>query len=310
MFIHLFLIQLFIKAIKKSIETKGIQLRIYAMIGSLTDSESFIDAIMESDVKTGDGDEWLKIGPAKLFTDGSSTGPTIGTREGYTSDKNNKGVLYYQQGELNECLGKAHELGFQITAHAQGDRAVEMMLNCIENALIKHPRLNHRHRIEHAGIAPEDLQIRMKELDVIPIPNPAFIYMNGESYVKNYGDRVNKMYPVRDYIDKGIIAPIASDAPVVGVNPFLGIHAAVNRLSREGNGVGTDQSISLMQGIEAYTKHAAYASFDEDVKGSLKPGMLADLIVLDRNIFKAPIEEIKDIQVELTMIDGEIVFER
>src|SRR5699024_9495026 len=167
-------------------------------------------------------------------------------------------ILYYEQDRMNEILGEAHSKGYQITAHAQGDRAIEMLLNCIENALNENPRSDHRHRIEHAGIASPDLQDRMKELGVVIIPNPAFIYANGDSYIKNFGDRVNVMYPANDYVEKGIPFAFASDTPIVDHNPLLGIHAAVNRKSISGQNVVVRQRVTVTDAIKADTDMGGY----------------------------------------------------
>ncbi|PIC70872.1 amidohydrolase [Sporosarcina sp. P16b] len=299
-----------LKLMKTSIDSGDVKNRVYALIGSLTDSESFIRHMIDEGVVTGDGDEWFKIGPAKLFTDGSSTGPTLSTRKPYDSDPTDTGILYYDQERMNEILGEAHSKGYQITAHAQGDRAIEMVLNCIEEALEKHPRTDHRHRIEHAGIASIDLQERMKELGVVVIPNPAFMYVNGDSYLEFYGDRVHVMYPANDYLEKGIPFAFASDTPVVDHNPLLGIHAAVNRKTISGQDAGTYQRVSVLEAIKAYTYMGAYASFDEKQKGSIEVGKLADLVVLDQSILSVDSESIKDLTVELTMIDGKIAYEK
>ncbi|PEZ01080.1 hypothetical protein CN326_21905 [Bacillus sp. AFS018417] len=117
------------------------------------------------------------------------------------------------------------------------------------------------------------------------------------------------MYPLRDYIDAGIIAAAASDSPVIMPNPLLGIHVAVNRLSSSGQEVGANQRVSILEAIKLFTWNGAYASFEEAVKGSIEVGKLADLVVLDKPILNVPHEQIKDIQVELTMLDGEIVFQ-
>jgi predicted amidohydrolase YtcJ len=245
-----------------------------------------------------------------LFTDGSSTGPTIATREPYTSDPGYSGILYYKEEEIHQVLGQAHKRGFQITVHAQGDRAIEMYLNCVEKALNESPRKDHRHRIEHAGISSPDLQKRMKELGVIPIPNPPFPYEFGDIYIEHYGNRVNHMYAARDFIDNGILAAAGSDAPVTDHDPILGIHVAVNRTSRSGTEIGAIQSISVLEAIKLYTWNGAFASFDEEVKGSLEAGKLADLVVLNDSILKVDSQNIKDLKVESTILNGEILYHR
>lgn len=287
-----------------------LKIRVYAMIGTLNNCKEFTVSMLNSGVVTGTGNDFFKIGPAKLFTDGSSTGPTIATREGYTSNPEDYGILYYSEEELYEVLGEAHKMGYQLTVHAQGDKAIEMYLNVVERALNESPRDNHRHRIEHAGISTPDLQARMKQLQMIPIPNPPFPYEFGESYLQNYGERTNFMYPVRDFIDQDIMCAAGSDTPITTCNPMIGIHTAVNREVNSGMPFGQKQRIALLEAIRLYTYNAAYASFDEHIKGSLEVGKLADLIVLDRSILSTNPAELKDIGIELTMIDGEIVYER
>ncbi|MFF5399551.1 amidohydrolase [Peribacillus butanolivorans] len=298
------------RLLQQAVKSKDIRVRIYAMIGSLNNSHEFVNKMVEAGVVTGTGDERFKIGPAKLFTDGSSTGPTIATRETYSSDPDNFGILYYSEEEIYQVLGQAHKKGYQITVHAQGDRAIEMYLNCVEKALEESPRKDHRHRIEHAGISSPDLQERMKNLELIPIPNPPFPYEFGDIYIQHYGNRVNHMYAVRDFIDNGIIAAGGSDAPVTDYNPLLGIHVAVNRKSQSGSEIGVAQSISVMEAIKLYTWNGAYASFEEDIKGSIEVGKLADFVVLTDSILKVNPLHIKDLQVESTIIDGEILYHR
>ncbi|MGW6382497.1 amidohydrolase [Peribacillus butanolivorans] len=298
------------RLLQQAVKSKDIRVRIYAMIGSLNNSHEFVNKMVEAGVITGTGDERFKIGPAKLFTDGSSTGPTIATRGTYSSDPDNFGILYYSEEEIYQVLGQAHKKGYQITVHAQGDRAIEMYLNCVEKALEESPRKDHRHRIEHAGISSPDLQERMKNLELIPIPNPPFPYEFGDIYIQHYGNRVNHMYAARDFIDNGIIAAGGSDAPVTDYNPLLGIHVAVNRRSQSGSEIGVAQSISVMEAIKLYTWNGAYASFEEDIKGSIEVGKLADFVVLTDSILKVNPLHIKDLQVESTIIDGEILYHR
>ena len=299
-----------LRVMQEAVRAGEVKTRIYAMICALNKSQEFVEDFLKCGVVTGLGDKKFMVGPAKVFTDGSSSGPTVGTREAYTSDPNDFGILYYSQEELNDILGRAHEKGFQITAHAQGDRAIEMTLDCIEFALEKHPREDHRHRIEHAGLTMPDLLERMKNMGVIPIPNPAFFHEFGDGYIKNYGDRVKHMYPARDFIDAEMIVAAGSDSPVTSYDPLLGIHVAVNRKSQSGKDIGPNQRVSVTEAIRLFTWNGAYASFEEDIKGSVEPGKLADLVVLSEEILSVPEEQIKDVEIELTMIDGEVVFQR
>lgn len=298
-----------IEALKEDTENGIIKQRVYAMVGALNEAEKVVKHFLASDVKTNDGNERFKYGPVKLFLDGSSSGPTVWTREPYDSDPHNYGIHYFSQEEIEELFIPAHQKGWQITAHAQGDAAIDMLLTCIEKANRLYPRKDSRHRIEHAGIAQQDLIERMKKEGVVPTPNPAFFYEYGNGYVKNYGDRANGMYPLNSYIQKGVHAAIASDCPVTDFNPMRGIHSAITRKSPTGKVIGENERIGLLEAIRMYTWNGAYASFSEQETGSIETGKLADLIVLDRSILKADLDEIPAIRVECTMINGEMVYE-
>jgi len=297
------------RAMYRAVAEGHAKVRIYAMVCSLNRSEEFVEKMVKAGIVTGVGDERFRIGPAKIFTDGSSSGPTCATREPYTSDPNDSGILYYSQEEIDEILGTAHERGFQITAHAIGDRAVEMVMNCIEKALAEHPREDHRHRIEHAGMVPPDLMERMKRLGIVPIPNPAFFYEFGEGYVRNYGERVEHMFPLSDYRRQDIVAASGSDTPVTVPNPLRGIYCAITRKTESGTPVGESQRTNLLHAIRSFTQNGAYASFEEDRKGSIEVGKLADLVALDGPILSSTPERILSMRPTLTMIDGELVFE-
>lgn len=286
-----------------------IKSRVTAFVCSLYKPHDFIDKMVQAGVVTGLGNQRFKVGPAKVFVDGSCVGPNIATREPYSHSPNDYGTLFYTQEELDEILIEAHAKGFQITAHAEGDRAIEMMLNTIEAALEKYPRDDHRHRIEHASLTQPDLLERMKKLGIVPSPNPAFYYVIGDRVKTYYGDRI--MHPIKDWIDAGLKPAAGSDMPAGrNYSPLFGIWGAITRLTEMGQVYGEDQRISLEDAIRIYTWNGAYANFEEDIKGSLEEGKLADLVVLDNRLLDVPTEKIKDIQVELTMIDGEIVYQK
>ncbi|CAM4270344.1 amidohydrolase [Lacicoccus alkaliphilus] len=299
-----------INALQTDSKNGVIKQRLYVMAGALYDAQSVVKHMVAAGIYTGLGDSKFRIGPVKLFLDGSSSGPTVWSREGYTSDPENYGIHYFSQEEVDDLFIPAHKNGWQITAHAQGDAAIDMLLNTIEKANHLHPREDARHRIEHAGIAAPDLINRMKEQNVIPIPNPAFLYEYGEGYVKNYGERAGYMYPLGDYQRSGIPAAIASDSPVTDYDPMRGLHAAVTRESNAGNVIGEDKKVSLLEAIRMYTLNGAYASFEEDIKGSIEPGKVADLIMLDRSILNCDTAVLPEVQVDGTMIEGEVVYSR
>ncbi len=297
------------RTMQQAVTDGRINTRIYAMVCSLHESEVFVRKMVDAGVVTGLGDERFRVGPAKIFTDGSSSGPTCATREPYTSDPDDCGILYYGQEEVDQILGDAHRHGFQITAHAIGDRGVEMVVNCIEKSLQEYPREDHRHRIEHAGMVPSDLLSRIRDLGIVPIPNPAFFYEFGEGYIKNYGDRVDHMFPLADYAGQDIVAAAGSDSPVTSADPMQGIYCAVTRKTASGTSVGASQKIQILDAIRAFTLNGAYASFEENRKGSIEAGKLADLVVLNGSILSSPPEELLALEPALTMVGGEIVFD-
>ncbi|HEU5138994.1 MAG TPA: amidohydrolase [Bacillales bacterium] len=294
----------------RAVQDGYLKVRVNTLVGSLHDSPGTLDKALEAGMLSGMGNDRFRIGPAKVFIDGSSSGPTAKTRDPYTSNPNDTGILYLSQEKLNDILGKANRFGWQLTAHAIGDRGVEMMINCIENALEEYPKDDHRHRIEHSGITPPDLVRREKELNIVPVPNPAFIYEFGDGYLKDYGERVKWMFPARSFLAAGMKPAMGSDSPITTYDPMIGIQAAVTRLSKTGQEIGSEQKISVEEAIRLYTINGAYVSFEEKLKGSLEEGKVADLTVLDSSILDTAADEICQINVDMTVIDGEIVFER
>ncbi len=297
------------RAIVEAVDSGRAKIRIYTMLGS-SDAE-FQSAYLHSGLKTGFGNQRLRLGPMKLMTDGSSSGPTAATTRPYAVDPSNSGILYFTQEEITTKHTAAHRAGFQVTAHAVGDRAVEMNINAIESALTGWSRPDPRHRIEHCAMTPPHLRNRIKRLGIVPIAQPVFFHEFGDGYVLNYGrERAEQMFTVASFIKEGIPFAMSTDCPVTFPDPRLNISVAMTRKTMTGDVVGPSERITLEQALYAYTMGGAYASFEEKTKGSLEPGKLADLVVWDQNPFGAQPEQIRAMKARMTMIDGEIVFER
>lgn len=303
-----------IRIIEKAVRDKQIQVRIHQMIFDLAGKEQgkeLIKHYLATGLSTGFGNEMFTIGPVKIMLDGSSSGPSSAMSKPYNHDSNLKGILVWTQEEADEVIIEAHNAGYQVTAHAIGDLAIDIILKAIEKALKNSPRMNHRHRIEHCGLPNTEQLDKIKELGIIPIPNPGFIYLNGKDYNRFYGERVDFMFPLKTYIQKGIIAAIGSDTPVIEPNPMHGIYGALMRTDGKTNEyVGKQQCITVLDAVRMYTYNGAFASFEENNKGSIEPGKLADLIVLSKNILETRPESIKEVKTDITMIDGQIVYER
>lgn len=288
--------------------------RVYAMLHSvfgkpysMKDCELFLGLGLHS----GIGDEKFKLGTLKIMIDGGTSGPSCATKEPYSHDPKLPGILTWTQDEVDAMIERVNDADCQMTAHAVGDLAVEMMIHGYEKALAKHPRADHRHRIEHCGLTNEDLIKRIAALNIIPVSNPAFMTINGSDYHRYYGDRVDYMFAAKSYIDAGLRPVIGSDAPTCDESVMRGLDGTVNRIDRKtGELVGPKQRISMREAIRLYTINGAYASYEDDIKGSIEVGKLADLVVLSEDIMSYPQEKVMDIQVDMTMIDGEVVYER
>ena len=262
-------------------------------------------------IMTGLGDEYYRLGSSKFMIDGGTSGPSCATREPYSHDPDMPGILGWEREEVRDYIKKINDAGCQATAHAVGDLAVEFMVEGYEHAFLTNPRPEARHRIEHCTLVDQDLIDRMAKLNICPTCNPGFIAWNGSNYIKYYGERMKYFSALRSMIDAGVRVSIASDSPSGPVEPISIIDAAVNRIDRV-TGMQTDpaQAISVREAIRLYTLNGAYSSYEDHIKGSLEPGKLADVVVLSENILETPKEELLRVEIQMTMVDGIIEFEK
>ena len=299
-----------IRAYQKGVAEGWLKVRLYLMArlsGDITVGAHYL----ESGLVTGFGNEKLRLGALKLMIDGSVGGKTAAVRDAYPSDANNFGITYMSQEELDAQVLKGHTAGYQVGVHAIGDRAVEMTLASFEKALKQYPRNNHRHRIEHCGLLDDQMMDKIRDLNIVCALGVPFIYELGGSYIDSLGeDRLGCMYPLKSLMARGIIAPLSSDAPVIHPNPMHGIYSAITRKTKAGKFVSKGEEVTVKEAIRAYTLYGAYASFEEDIKGSVEVGKLADLAVLSQDVLNAAPEEILRIDVDMTMVDGEFAYRR
>ncbi len=292
--------------------SKGLlKVRIYSMIFSFVDNLDFNNTYLRIGLHTGFGSQRFKIGPTKLMIDGSSSGPTAATLDGYACNPEDHGILSMRPEDVDAFILRAHKAGYQVTCHAVGDKAVTVIVDAIEKAMNEYPRQNCRHRIEHCAMINDDLVERIQRLGIVPILNPIFLYEFGDGYMVNYGkERAYRMFSAKCFLDKGVIAAGSSDCPITFSNPILNMHLACNRETQTGQVINSGERIGVMDALRMFTYNGAYASFEEDIKGSLEEGKLADLAVLSRDLTKVKPEELKDVVVDMTIIDGEKVYER
>jgi predicted amidohydrolase YtcJ len=288
-------------SILKSIQEKIFQ-NWYIMVNT-EDPLKIID-LKNPPLDEGKLDGKFKVGSLKLFLDGSFGAKTACMFEPFTDAPEMCGFCIVDEDEIYEKMVVAHNNGFQIVIHAIGDKANRIAVNLYKRLLKEYPRENHRHRIEHASILTKDVIKDMKDNGIIASCQPPFINSEYTWLEKRIGkERCKYTYPMKSIIDGGVVLVSGSDCPVEDPNPILGLHALVNR-----NGFFPKECISMEKALKTYTINAAYAAFEEDIKGSIEVGKYVDLVILDKNPLEVPEDKIREIQVLETIIRGKTVF--
>jgi hypothetical protein len=219
------------------------------------------------------------------------------------------GKLFPGQEDLNGIVLSIHKAGLQAAIHAVEETTVRAACTAIEYARRNVVRRDHRHRIEHCSVCPPDLAERIASSGIMVVSNPAFIYFSGERYLMTVTpSQFNHLYPFARLIKNDVPVAAGSDAPIAPVNPLAGIYGAVTRRARTGGIVLEKEKIGVFEAVAMVTGTAARSSFDEHQKGLIAPGKMADLVILSDNPFSVPEEEIKNIQVEMTIIGGKVVY--
>lgn len=258
----------------------------------------------------GDDPEWLTIGPTKIFSDGALTTRTAAVRQPFVGEEG-LGLLIWEPDQLLDMMTRAHHAGWQIATHAIGDRAVETVLDCYERVLEREPRLDHRHRIEHCMMVDQVLALRIQRLGVVPVLQPGFVARLGDGYVEVLGlARSEHLMPVGLFHDLSIPLAFSSDRPVIPGAPLTGILSAMQRRTPSGTVLGEEHCIAAVDAIELYTQGSAFAMHQESDRGALRAGMLADFVVLSHEPLSMPAERFADIQVEMTVTGGSVVYGR
>jgi predicted amidohydrolase YtcJ len=243
--------------------------------------------------------------------DGSMSGWTAALYEPYSNDPEEYGIIVSSEEELTTGIIEAHKAGLRPVTHAIGDRAIDIVLDAIEKALRERPDPDHRMSIEHCSLPTDEAIGRMKRLGVLPSSSVGFIFELGPAHLLGIGpERLKRYFPHRTYLEKGILSVGNSDWFVTSANIAQQIYGVVTRKSYTGEVIGPEQAISVKDALRLYTINGAYASFEEAAKGSLEPGKLADIVVLDKDIFTIPEDEIKEVKVDTTIVGGEIVYQR
>ncbi|MEM6548309.1 MAG: amidohydrolase [Pseudomonadota bacterium] len=271
-----------------------------------------VEAFVASGIRSGFGDDWLRVIGVEWCPDCSTSGRTAAYYEPYLGDPipgepvPNTGMLLYDAEDLTARAVAAHRAGLQVMIEGVGDRGIDFALDAIEACLEAAPRPDHRMRVEHCCYVTPSVMDRIEKLCVIDSSATGFMYDLGDAYIAHRGQAAMRhMWPHRTLIDRGIPAPGHSDAMVCQANPFLALWSMVTRQSDTGGDLDTREAVSRAEALAAYTTLGAFSGREEADKGALRPGMLADVAILDRDYFACPEDEIREIRVAATVLGGE-----
>lgn len=260
--------------------------------------------------KTGDGDEWLRVGAVKMLVDGGFTGPAAYTLAPYRGQSTYRGRLNYTPDELYQAIRAGHALGWQFGLHTIGDGAIVLAVNTFDRVLRESPRPDHRHYVNHFSMRPPDSTLdRMARDGILVAQQPNFTYTLEGRYEANLeGWRLEHNNPLRSLLDHHVFLALGSD--ILPIGPMVGLYAAVTRNGSSGRVFAAEERLTRAEAIRAYTRNGAYLTREEALKGTLEPGRLADLIVLSDDLLTIPPDRILSTRVDLTVLGGRVVYER
>lgn len=283
--------------------------RIYAMIRG---TGSDFDALSDQGPIDSYKNDKLALRSVKISADGALGSRGAAMKEPYSDDPGNRGLLFYDQEELNEMVLKAVGKGYQTNIHAIGDRANDVVLDAFEKAKEEYGDQGLRHRIEHAQIVSLEDIPRFKELELIASMQATHATSDKNMAEDRVGsDRIKGGYAWQKFLDQGTIIANGSDFPVEHSNPFFGLYSSVTRQDHEGNPPGgwyPEEALSRKEALKSFTIDAAYAAHQEDILGTLEAGKWADFIVIDHDYFEMPASDIWKVNVLETWVAGEKVF--
>ncbi len=276
--------------------------------------EGIAQACWEQGMRPNEGDDMLRWGAVKVFADGSAGGLTAAFFDPYLeSAGGGTGVFTFPEEKIHALLRLYHEQGWQLDIHAIGDAAIEQVLSGMEAAdSAAHSFAGRRHRIEHCGFVTPGQRRRMLARGILPVPQPVFMYEFGDLYIRNLGpERSMHAYPMRTWLEEGHHPAASSDCPVSTVDPFVNLYTMLTRRTARGTVMGAEEALTAEEAVHCQTWCGAYTQFAETRRGTIEPGMQADIAVLSRDIFACTPEEVlRDTRCDLTLRGGEAVFDR
>ena len=273
-----------------------------------------LEPLKRTGVRTGLGDDWIRLGALKILSDGSIGSATAALFEPFADNPKSTGLLLYSPSELERLILEADAAGFQLAVHAIGDRANALVLDAFAKAVMTNGPRDRRFRVEHAQhVRAEDVE-RYRALGVVASVQPSHCIDDMRFVERHIGrQRLKDSYRWASFLKAGVTVAFGTDWFVEPLDPRLGLYAAVTREFTEGGPTGgfePQEKVGLEEALDAYTRGSAYAEFAEQDKGTLAPGKLADLVVFERDLFRISPREILTSPVDLTLVGGRVVFER
>lgn len=276
--------------------------RAYAMVGGDTYTH-----LRDAGIRTGFGDEWVRIGGVKYAADGSASERTMRMSTPYVGT-DDYGILTMTQQEIDEAVDDAHTHGWQVGIHANGDVTIDMVLKAYERVLARWPHPDRRHRIEHCSLVNPDLVRRIKATGSIPTPFWTYIYYHGEKWGEYGDEKMRSMFAHRSFLDAGIVVPGASDYGPGPFEPLMAIQSMVTRRDYKGREWGPNQKVTVDEALRIATINGAHASYEEGTKGSITAGKWADFVMLEKDHHDVDPNTIKDIRVVQTVVGGSVMY--
>ncbi len=260
-------------------------------------------------IRTGFGDEWLQIGAVKYGADGSASERTMRMSTPYVGRPDDYGILTMNQEEIHEAVDDAHQAGWQIGIHANGDVTIGMVLNAYERAQREWPRVDTRHRIEHCTLVNPSLLRRIAATRAIPTPFYTYVYYHGDKWGEYGDEKLRNMFAHRSFLDHGIPVAPASDYMPGPYEPMMALQSMVTRTDFRGREWGPNQRVTVDEALRICTMNGAYASHEEHTKGSITAGKLADFVMLGEDPHSVDPSTLKDIPVVRTVVGGKTMHE-
>ncbi|MDP6581440.1 MAG: amidohydrolase [Vicinamibacterales bacterium] len=259
-------------------------------------------------ISTGFGNEWVRIGGVKYGADGSASERTMRMSTPFEGRPDDYGILTMSQEEIHEVVEDAHRNNWQVGIHANGDVTIDMVLNAYERVLTQWPHPDRRHRIEHCSLVNPNLLQRIKDTGTIPTPFWTYVHYHGEKWQAYGAQKMEWMFAHRSFLDCGIPVPGASDYTPGPFEPLMAIQSMVTRKDFNGQVWGGNQRVTIDEALRIATLHGARASYEEQTKGSITAGKLADFVMLDRDPHEVEPDDIKNIAVVRTVVGGRTVY--